>query len=209
MKRNLLVIAVVVLALGAIVWAGFTNYKRRRAEHEQLMASQPVLVEDTGNGAHIVSALEGKPAPNFTLTDINGRKVSLADYKGKAVLVNFWATWCAPCKIEIPWIIEFRKRYAAQGFEVLGVSEDDLDKDDLKKLAAQKSTIAGFASANHMEYPVLPDLEDVSRSYGGVESLPESFYVGRNGVVVASTIGLDENAKDAMEAKIKKALEAR
>jgi cytochrome c biogenesis protein CcmG/thiol:disulfide interchange protein DsbE len=206
LKRNLIVLVVVVAALGAIVWAGITNYQRRKAERAQVLASQPVLVPDESaeGGVRMSSALEGKAAPNFSLVDLAGHKVSLADYKGKAVLVNFWATWCGPCKVEIPWLMEFRNRYRAEGFEVLGISEDDLDKDNSKKLSEEKSEIAKFAAENKMEYPVLPDLNDAAGSFGGVESLPESFYIGRNGVIVASFIGLDQKA--AMDAKIQKAL---
>lgn len=206
MKRNLIIVVVVVAALASIVWAGITNYQRRKAERAAVLSSQPILVADESaeGGVRMSPALEGKTAPNFTLTDLDGHKVSLSDYKGKAVLVNFWATWCGPCRVEIPWLIEFRNHYRAEGFEVLGISEDDLDKDDKAKLKGEKADIAKFAAENKMEYPVLPDVEDAARSFGGVESLPESFYIGRNGVIVASFTGLDQKA--AMENKIQKAL---
>ena len=66
-----------------------------------------------------------KTAPDFTLPDAKGERLRLADYKGKVVLLNFWATWCGPCKVEIPWFIEFQKQYQAKGFTVLGVSLDE------------------------------------------------------------------------------------
>src|SRR5581483_12448648 len=66
-----------------------------------------------------------KPAPQFTLTDSNGAKVKLADYRGKVVLLNFWATWCGPCQVEIPWFEEFEQQYKSKGFEVVGVSMDE------------------------------------------------------------------------------------
>ena len=82
--------------------------------------------------------------PAFTLKTQDGRKVSLADYKGKAVLVNFWATWCVPCKLEMPWFVELHKQYAPQGFEILGVDEDETkDRGQIGKFARTlEATIA-------------------------------------------------------------------
>ena len=91
-----------------------------RAAVERLAASAPhgeFIIGSAGSAPQYLSPLTGKPAPAFALEDLSGKKISLAGYKGKAVLINFWATWCAPCKIETPWLIELRNRYAAQGFE--------------------------------------------------------------------------------------------
>ena len=95
----------------------------------------------------------GKPAPAFALEDLSGKKVSLADYKGKAVLVNFWATWCAPCKIETPWLVELRNQYVAQGFEILGVSAegDGVGKDDKAAWDKDKAEIARSVQRMHMQ----------------------------------------------------------
>jgi cytochrome c biogenesis protein CcmG/thiol:disulfide interchange protein DsbE len=146
----------------------------------------------------------GKPAPPFTLEDLSGKKVSLADYKGKSVLVNFWATWCAPCRIETPWLIELRNQYAARGFEVLGVSADDLDRGSPEKLAAEKKQIAQAAARMRIPYPVLIDGATLADAYGGLDSLPTSFFVDRNGTVAAVQMGL--TSKDEIESKIQKAL---
>jgi thiol-disulfide isomerase/thioredoxin len=91
------------------------------------------------------------------------------------VLINFWATWCAPCKIETPWLIELRNRYAAQGFEVLGISADDLDPDDKQKLSEEKKEIARFAEQMHIPYPVLIDGDSLSTPYDGLDALPVSY----------------------------------
>ena len=101
---------------------------------------------------------DAKPANlNFTLKDTNNRDVSLASYKGKVILLDFWATWCGPCKIEIPWFIEFQKKYGAQGLQVVGVSIDDtLDK------------LKPFVSEYKMNYTVLQGLDhdDMQDAFG-------------------------------------------
>ncbi|QNI30103.1 TlpA family protein disulfide reductase [Alloacidobacterium dinghuense] len=213
MKRNHLVLILVVAALVLMVWSGVANYRRRKAEAQKLQQMQAMLVPvaspSSSDAASIPaeeekSPLEGKPAPAFTLENLQGQKVSLASYKGKAVLVNFMATWCAPCKVETPWLIKLRDQYASQGFEILGISTDDLDKDDKKQNAQDKADIAKFVSNMHIDYPVLIDGDSISHPYGGVDALPTSFFVDRSGKVVASTIGLHD--RDELEANIKKAL---
>ena len=207
MKRNTIVLGAVLFILSTFAWAGWANYEYRKQAAERLLASvaKGELVVDASSGdGKYVSPLTGKPAHAFALEDLTGKKVSLADYKGKAVLVNFWATWCAPCKIETPWLVELRNQYSAQGFEVLGISADDLDKDDVKKLADEKKEIGRTADQLHIPYPVLIDGGSIDTAYGGLDELPMSFYVDRNGTVVATQMGL--SSKDEMEANIKKAL---
>jgi cytochrome c biogenesis protein CcmG/thiol:disulfide interchange protein DsbE len=206
-KRNTLVSTAVLFILAVFAWAGWANFEYRKQAAERMLATvaQGELVVDAASGAaRSLSPLQGKPAPNFTLEDLSGKKVSLASYKGKAVLINFWATWCGPCKIETPWLIELRNQYAAQGFEVLGISADDLDRDDAEKLGVEKKEIARFVQQMHMPYPVLIDGGTLSHPYGGLDSLPSSFFVDRKGTVVDTQLGL--TSKDEIEAKIKKAL---
>ncbi len=207
MKRNSLVLAVVLFILAALAWAGWANWEYRRQAAERLPASnaQDKPAPDTESGApQFIFMLLGKPAPPFTLEDLGGRKVSLADYKGKALLINFWATWCPPCKLETPWIIDLRNQYAAQGFEVLGISADDIDRGDPQKLSDEKREIARFVQQMQMPYPVLIDADSISRPYGGLDDLPTSFFVDRNGIVVAVQVGL--TSKSEIEQNIKKAL---
>jgi thiol-disulfide isomerase/thioredoxin len=209
-KRNILVIIVVLAALVAMIWAGVVNYRRRQQEDAKLKQLQAMIAESTpptnaANESEIPeNPLQGKMAPQFTLKDTTGRKVSLADYKGKAVVVDFWATWCAPCKIEIPWLEQFHNQYASQGLEILGISEDDLDPDDKAKLLQEKKDIADKAAQLKINYPVLIDDASVSTPYGGVDGLPTTFFIDRNGKVVASTVGLAP--RDEIEANIRKAL---
>jgi len=206
-KRNTIVLGVVLFILAVFAWAGWANFEYRQQAAERLLATaaKGELVVDAATGApEYVSPLTGKPAPAFALENLSGKKVSLNDYKGKAVLVNFWATWCAPCKIETPWIVELREKYATQGFEVLGISADDLDLDDAKKLADEKKQIARSAEQLHIPYPVLINGGSLDKDYGGLDELPMSFYVDRSGKVIATQMGL--SSKDEMEGNIKKAL---
>lgn len=213
LKRNYVVSLVILAAIVFMIWAGVANHHRRKQENERAREMQPALVpegtptpaadSDTGDNPY-ASPLTGKQAPDFTLEDTTGHKVSLASYKGKAVLVNFWATWCGPCKVEIPWFVQFQQQYGPQGLQIIGISEDDLDKDDKAKLAGEKSEIVKFASGMHINYPVLFDGDSISKPYGGVDSLPTSFYIDRSGKVVTSILGLAP--RDQIEATIKKIL---
>ena len=203
MKRNQWVILLVLAAFALMVWSGYTNYKRRK--QYALQKVQGTSVAEGANNQSVqqdVAADEGMPdlrgkrAPEFSLRTVDGKKISLADYKGKAVLINFWATWCAPCKIEMPWFVALHNQYASQGFEILGVSEDDAD--------TPRSKLAKFGKEQGLNYPLLVGEDAMSRKYGGVEFLPTSYFVGRDGKVVAETAGLV--SKDEVEASIKKAL---
>ncbi len=209
MKRNTIVLCVVLFILSAFAWAGWANFEYRKQEADRLTASaaKGELVVDASTGeAKYVSPLMGKPAPAFTLEDLSGKKVSLADYKGKAVLVNFWATWCAPCKIETPWLVDLRNQYASQGFEILGVSTegDGVGKDDMAAWNKDKQMIAKSVQQLKMPYPVLIDGDSISDQYGGLDQLPTSFFLDRNGTVVAAQLGL--TSKSDIEDNIKKAL---
>jgi thiol-disulfide isomerase/thioredoxin len=133
-------------------------------------------------------------APDFTLDSLDGQSMRLSDLRGKAVLLNFWATWCGPCKIEMPWFVELQKEYGSQGLQIVGVAMDEAGKDDIAKFAQQMG----------VNYPVLLGKEEVGDQYGGVPALPESFFIGRDGKIVDKIIGL--RGKAEIEDAIKKAL---
>ena len=208
MKRSVLVLGVMVVGISLLLWAGWHNLRERRLAMQRAQESRIVLVPEKSAGTDAGTAaaegdaspvegyhLRGKTAPGFVLTNLDGKKVSLADYKGRPVLVNFWATWCGPCKVEMPWFEEFRKQYASQGFEILGLA-DDVD--------AGKETIGKVAKKAGVSYPILLTDGKVQTAYGGLDVLPMSFYVDRNGVVVEETAGL--GSKDEIEAHIKKTI---
>jgi peroxiredoxin len=202
-KRNQWVIVLVLAAVALMVWSGYVNYKRRKQAAQRQVQGTPESANNQSVQQDVAADeglpdLRGKRAPDFTLRTIEGKKLSLSDYRGKAVLINFWATWCAPCKIEMPWLIALRTQYAPQGFEILGVSEDDADTPHAK--------LAKFGQEEGLNYPLLVGDDAISRKYGGVEFLPTSYFVGRDGKIVAETAGLV--SKDEVEASIKKALAA-
>jgi len=118
----------------------------------------------------------------------------LSDLRGKAVLLNFWATWCSPCKIEMPWFVELQKQYGPQGLQVVGVAMDDASKEDIAK----------FAKDMGVNYTILLGKESVGDQYGGVPALPETFFIGRDGKIVDKIIGL--KGKSEIEEAIQRAL---
>ena len=137
-----------------------------------------------------------KPANlNFTLKDLNNKDVKLSSFKGKVILLDFWATWCGPCKIEIPWFIEFQNKYKQQGLEVIGVvTEDTLEK--AKPFAAQWK----------MNYTILQgnERDDVDEAFGPMYGLPVTVLISRDGKICGKHIGL--SGKDVFEREIKSLL---
>jgi thiol-disulfide isomerase/thioredoxin len=173
-KRNPVALVVAAVVAAAMLYFGFHMARRSGAT--------PSLTKSV-------------PAPDFTLQSLDGKSMSLSDLRGKAVLLNFWATWCSPCKIEMPWFIELQKQYGSQGLQIVGVAMDDSSKEDIAK----------FASDMGVNYPVLLGKEAVGEAYGGVPALPESFFIGRDGKIVDKIIGLKGKAE--IEDSIKKALD--
>ena len=129
-------------------------------------------------------ASKRNPAPDFEVKDANGRTFRLADYKGKVVLLNFWATWCGPCKVEIPWFIDFERTYKDRGFAVVGISLDDDGWEAVKP----------YVDARKVNYRVALGSALIEQLYGGgdgIQSLPTTFIIDRDGKVADVHIGLD------------------
>ena len=168
-----------VLAIACVVVAGYLLY--------------PVVVHSVAQKIRESRGVEvSKKAPDFTLKEASGKRLSLSDYKGQVVLLNFWATWCGPCKTEIPWFIQFEKQYSAQGFTVLGVS---MDEDGWK-------AISPYVAQHGINYPIVLADEEVNERYGGIDALPTTLLIARSGKVAVIHQGLagrDEYEKEIRE----------
>ena len=138
---------------------------------------------------------QAKPAPDFTLKSLDGRTVRLANLRGKVVLLNFWATWCAGCKVEMPRLVKQHQRHHSQGLIIIGVSMDDAGDD----------VVTRFVKANHVNYTIARGNDAVAKAYGGVRYLPQTFVIDRNGEIVASIAGPPEERE--LEVVINRLLE--
>jgi len=181
MKKSSWILAVIALVAALALVVQRTQRSAAGAPHAQSTA--PVQKLST----------EGmKPVPDLVLKDLNDKPVSLKDYAGKVVLINFWATWCDPCKTEIPWLIELRNKYNDKGFEVLGVAMDDEGKKAVQPFVdKERFEVNGQKLA--MSYPVLIGDSDEADKFlggiGGIVGLPTSVLVSRDGKRVKNTIG--------------------
>lgn len=143
------------------------------------------------NAQSVKETKDRKTAPDFELKDANGKTVRLSDFKGKAVMVDFWATWCGPCKIEIPWFIDFERKYKDQGFVVIGVAMDDEGWPVVKP----------FVDQMRMNYRVVMGNDHTADLYGGIEALPTTVLIDREGKVASVHVGLagKQEFQDAIE----------
>ena len=169
MKKGLFIAAGVIALLAVMVWA----------DHKFPAAGAPS------------AGAPSKPtdAPTVTLKDLNDKDVTLQQYKGEVVLVNFWATWCAPCKVEIPWMIEFQQKYSPRGFTILGVSMDEDGKKAIQPfLDKERFDVNGQQEA--MSYPILLGNDAIADKFGGILGLPTSMLFNRDGKKVRTIVGL-------------------
>ena len=134
-----------------------------------------VVPEGTAEAAG--SLTDRKPAPDFVLQDEQGREVKLSDFRGKVVLLNFWATWCGPCKIEMPWFVEFQRQYKDQGFSVVAIS---LDEEGWE-------VVRPFTEEYKLNFPVLLGSDETADQFGGVAALPTTFVIDKEGRIFNTT----------------------
>jgi thiol-disulfide isomerase/thioredoxin len=161
--------------------------------HPEMVEQEAPVVGGSASSEPMLSCpADAKPANlDFTLKDVAGNDVALQSFKGKVVVIDFWATWCGPCKVEIPHFIEFQEKYGPQGLQIVGISVDDpVDK------------LAPYVKEMGMNYPVLQGLghEDVQDAYGPILGIPVSVMISRDGKVCATHTGL--TSKDVFEREI-------
>jgi thiol-disulfide isomerase/thioredoxin len=134
-------------------------------------------------------AASGTPAPEVTFKDLDGKDVPLSHYRGQVVLVNFWATWCDPCYVEIPWLIEMQQKYGSKGFTVLGIAMDDEGKSAVAPfLAKERFNVNGQKLP--MNYPIVLGNDDVATKFGGLLGYPTSFLISKDGREIKKIQGL-------------------
>jgi thiol-disulfide isomerase/thioredoxin len=197
--RRLAIVVLLVAGVTLIVLSGTHNLRHRQRVMQKTQQDEAnfATAASSADGGEDPTAktMLGKVAPSFTLVDLEGKKVSLADYKGHPVVLNFWATYCGPCKLEMPWFQDLENKYKGQGLVVLGLDQDD--GMPVKDVAAASKRVG-------VTYPILMPDDAVSKSYQLSDYIPETFYVDKSGKIVDQTIGA--HSKDELEADIQKAI---
>jgi thiol-disulfide isomerase/thioredoxin len=189
--------------IALVCWSGYQNLRERRLARERQQATRVDLVPDSQSSAASdapdkLSPLRGKPAPALSLKDLDGKQVTLSDFKGHPLFINFWGTYCAPCKFEMPWLEEFSKKYSAAGFRVIGITYDS---------EVGKDTISKDVRKLGVTYPILLSDPKAEKDYlSDSEVLPMSFYVDKTGKIIEVTAGA--GSKDQLEAMVKETVAA-
>jgi thiol-disulfide isomerase/thioredoxin len=137
------------------------------------------------------SPTAAKKAPNFSLSTNDGKTIELSKLKGKTVVINFWATWCGPCRAEIPGFLEVYEKYKSKGLEIVGISLDQGGWND----------VSPFVKKFKISYPVVIGNDKISKQYGNIEAIPTTFIVDKNGTIVDEHVGYLK--KEDFENKIK------
>ena len=142
--------------------------------------SQTAAVTEGGGVAEAAEKEPPRPAPDFTLEDADGNEVTLSDLEGQVVLLNFWATWCGPCKIEMPWFVDFQRKYKDRGFAVVAVS---LDEEGWE-------VVRPYAEEMQFNFPVVVGNDEMASKFGDVYALPTTLMINKEGEIVSTHTGL-------------------
>lgn len=193
MNRNVIIVLCVVVGITALLLVGKHESRPPQADLKAAPGGQVPDTSAVAPGAG--DPPRGSMAPDFSLKSLpDGKSIQLSSLRGKAVMVNFWATYCGPCKIEMPWLEELHKKYGPQGLEILGVAMDDSDE----------KPITDFAKKMGVSYTILKGNDKVGDMYGGVDRLPLTYFVDRSGKVTHEIVGLV--SESAIEDAIKESL---
>jgi thiol-disulfide isomerase/thioredoxin len=188
MKKTLLVIATVFALIVGTYFADKATRVKVRTNNTVMKADNP--------GTDL-------PVPELTLKDLDGNDVSLSEYKGKVILVNFWATWCDPCRVEIPWLIEMQQKYGPKGFVILGIALDEEGKSVVAPFVA-KERFDVNGTKEPMSYKILIGNDDAADKFGGLFGYPTSILISRDGKQIKRVTGIistDEMSK-AIESQL-------
>lgn len=192
--RAVSTVALILAAIGVVFGIAAIGH------HRQLLQSTKLAPEPSNGLAQapssgLVPAPEAYPvAPDFSLVNLNGQPIQLSSFHGKVVILDYWATWCAPCKIEIPHLIELQKKYEGQGLQVIGISMDD-----------GPEPVKVFAHELGMNYPIAMGDVKVAEAYGGVLGLPVAFLIDRQGRINRKLVGDAE--MQSLEPDVRKLLQ--
>src|SRR5277367_5661998 len=174
--RGSLKFSMIVIILAAAAAIAFTGCKSGGSQAAALGTEKPL-----------------PNAPDVTFKDLQGKDVSIASLKGKVVVVNFWATWCEPCQVEIPWMIGFQKKYADKGFTILGVAMDEEGKSVVEPYV-QKTQFDVDGHQATMNYPIVLGNDELAEKFGGLIGFPTTIVISRDGKVQKRYIGLADQA---------------
>ena len=178
MNRSLLLVVGVILVITSLLFLG-----KRMSQDEAQASAKPGATPNAPVFHPAAAGPEtGSMAPDFDLKvlDGNGKTMKLSSLRGKAVILDFWATYCGPCKIEMPWFVELQNKYGQDGLQIVGVAEDD----------AGEKAISDFTHKMGINYPILIGTEKVADLYGGLDGLPTTFFLDRSGKIIDKQLGL-------------------
>ncbi len=156
--RRIVILCAVILVIAALYWG-------LRPHKQAAVASLPARAADV------------------TLTDLSGRQFKASDYRGKVLLVNFWAAWCTPCQEEIPQFTALQTRYGSQGLQIIGISVEDVE-----------SELRAFCRKKNVNYPVVPGDAKIADAFGGILGLPTTLLIGRDGRIYKKYAGATDFA---------------
>lgn len=183
--------------LVALLTVSFTGCSGSEEETTSLeSAESPQAESPAQDGAAVVGTAVGQAPPPFTLPDLDGNPVSLSDFAGDVVIVDLWATWCPPCKKEIPFLVSLHDEFGDQGLSIVGIGLD----------RGGASVLAQFAADNGVTYDMVVGNESISRAYG-VSGIPMTLMIGRDGLIASKEVGFATSMEAEMRARVIELLE--